>query len=185
MAVLGLIASRDSSFPPKPDWAPTARYYALELYTQHFGERLVRSTSQSATFNSEAVGVVEAVRNVPELDVVSSLSGDGRQLFIMVVNRNFDDAIDASIDLRGFAPSGSGTAWTLNGTGVDANTGTKPLDIPGVKWGKQMEDPKQHRFARGGPGEVTLTSSPVSNVSQRFTYRFPAHSATSIMLTRQ
>lgn len=184
MAVLGLIASRNADFPPRPDWIPTARYYALQLYTRHFGDKVVSSTATGPTFNSEAVGLMQAVRDVPVLDVVASLSDDGRQLYILGINRSFDDPVDAALEVRGFTPGSSGVAWTLNGTGIDANTGTKPLEIPGVKWGRQAEDPQHHRFARGAMSEVTLQSSPVANTGARFRYRFPAHSATSIVLSR-
>jgi alpha-N-arabinofuranosidase len=182
-SVLGWISSRNGKFPPSPDWAPTARYYALQLYTRHFGDRLVASKVSGPTYDSEAVGLIDAVQNVPYLDVVSSLSPDGRSLYIMAINKHFDSAIDASLSVRGFQPASLATAWTLTGIGIDANTGTTVIQVPGLHWGRQAEDPQNPRFYKGSPGEVTLSSSNVSGIGPQFTYRFPAHSVTSLMLT--
>ncbi len=179
LAVLGLIGSRNGQFPPQPDWIPTARYYALQLYAKHFGETLVRSSTQSPTFNAEAIGLVDAVNNAPLVECVSSLSADGRTLYLMLINKDFDRPADVNI---GFEPAANGSAWTLNGTAIDANTGTTPLRIPGVNWGRQTEE---SRFSRGSMTEVTLQQSSVGNASRQFTYRSSAHSVTSLVLTRK
>ena len=71
------------------------------------------------------------------------------------------------------------------GTGIDANPGTKPVRIPGLIWGKQMEDPMNPRYSKGGPGEITFSSSSVSGLKSQFSYTFPAHSVTSLVLSRR
>jgi alpha-L-arabinofuranosidase len=185
LSVLGWIGSTDGRFPPHPAWAPTARYFAFQVYTHHFGEQLVWSKATGPTYDCDAVGLVDAVRGVPYLDIVSSLSSDGRKLYIIAINKHFDSAIEASIALRGFQPISSGTAWTLTGTGIDANTGTTPLKVPGLAWGKQTEDQQNPRFSKGGSGEVTLSPSDVTDLRMQFTYRFPPHSVTSLVLTRE
>lgn len=182
VSVLGWIGSRDGRVPPVPDWAPTARYFAFQLYTRHFGEQLLRSKAAGPGYDSEAVGLIDAVKDVPYLDVVSSISSDGRKLYIMAINKHFDSAIEADIGLRSFQPASSGTAWTLTGTGIDANTGTTALK--GLLRGKGIEDQQNPRFSKGGAGEVTLSSSEVAGIKSRFAYRFPAHSVTSLELTR-
>ena len=185
-SVLGWLGSLDGSFPPpRPDWAPTARYFAFQLFTRHFGEQLVQSQATGPTFDSQAVGLTEAVKGAPYVEVVSSLSADGRQLFVIVINKHFDNPVEASIKIKGFAPAKSGTAWTLSGTGIDANTGTTVLKVPGLMWGKQVEDSRHRRFNKGGPGEVTLISSPIGVLGSNFTYRFDPRSVTSLVLTRQ
>jgi len=182
VSVLGWIGSRDGRVPPVPDWTPTARYFAFQLFTRHFGEQLLRSQAVSPTYDSEAVGLIDAVKDVPYLDIVSSLSSDGRKLYIIAINKHFDSAIKADIGLRSFQPASSGTAWTLTGTGIDANTGTTALQ--GLLHGKGTEDQQNPRFSKGGTGEVTLSSSEVTGVKNRFAYRFPPHSVTSLELTR-
>lgn len=183
MSVLGWIGSRNGKFPPNPDWAATARYYAFQLYTQHFGDQLVSSRTTSPTYDSQAIGLIDAVRDVPYIDIVSSLSTDGRTLYIMAVNKHFNSAIETSIALRGFNPKIRGNAWTLTGTAIDAHTGTTPLQIPGFGWARQATDKHNSRFDKGGTDEIKLSSSSVENVGLQFTYRFPPHSVTSLILT--
>ena len=163
----------------------TARALAFQMFTRHFGERVVRSRSNGPTFDSETAGITEAVHGAPLLDVVSSLSADGRQLFILAINKDFDQAIDGTISLKGFRPAAQGTAWTLNGAGIDAHLGSTVIQVPGLVWGKQIEDSGHQRFSKGGPGEVSLVSAPLRGAADGFTYRFPAHSVTSLVLTRQ
>ncbi len=184
-SVYGAIGSRNTDFPPHHDWIPTARYYAFQLYTQHFGSRLLKTSTDVPTFDTQTVGYTEGITGVPYLDVVSSLSDDGRQLYILAVNKDFDRPIDAAISLPGFKPAKHATAWTLNGTGLDANTGTGIIQAPGLHVPRQQEDPTNPRFYKGGEGEITFGSSPLDVVGAKFTYRFPAHSVTSLVLTRQ
>jgi alpha-N-arabinofuranosidase len=184
-SVLGWLSSVNGNFPPNPEWAMTARALAFQMFTRHFGERLVRTRSNGPTFDSETVGITEAVHGAPLLDVVSSVSTDGRQLYILAINKDFDQAIDGTIGLKGFKPTGQGTAWTLNGAGIDAHLGSTVIRVPGLVWGKQVEDTGHQRFGKGGPGEVTLVSAPIRVAADSFGYRFPAHSITSLVLTRQ
>jgi alpha-L-arabinofuranosidase len=180
----GWIGSSNGDFPPHPEWTPTARYYALQLFSRHFGDQLIRSTTDSPTYDVSAVASVDSARAVPYLDVLSALSSDGRLLYVLGINKHFDDTIETTITLRGFEPASTATAWTLNGTGIDANTGTTPLRLPGLTWGRQAEDDENPRFYKGGPGEIRFSSSAVNRLSHTFTYRFPPHSATSLVLTR-
>lgn len=185
MSVLGWIGSKNGEFPPRPDWTPTARYHAFQLFTRHFGEQLVRSDADAPSFDSEAVGIIDAVKDVPYLDIVSSLSADGDRLYVMAINKHFDSSIETTIQLQDFEPGARATAWTLTGTGIDAHTGTTPLRVPGIGWAKQVEDKQDRRFSKGGANEITLTSSEVSQVARQFKYNFPPHSVTSLVLTRR
>jgi hypothetical protein len=164
--------------PQEGQFAPTAPYYALQMYTRHFGETLVESSSTSPTYDSIAVGMADRVIDVPYLDVVSSLSGDGKTLYLLAINKHFDEPIRAKIALDGFKPDGGGSVWTLNGTGIDANTGTR---LPrGPEYGRPIEAQPNPRFSKGGPGEVTLSSQPLQGASAAFEFTFPAHSVTSL-----
>jgi len=162
------------------EWITTAPYYALQLYTRHFGSVLVSSNTQVAGYNSQPVGLVGAASNVPYLDIVASRGSDGRTLYVMGINKNFDQPVKAQIAIAGRTVSGEATAWTLNGTGVDANTGTRPFEAPGVRWAKQEADSANPRFNSGGDNEITFRSSPVPGIKSKFEYTFPAHSVTSL-----
>ena len=178
ISVLGSIGSTSGS--PTPEWAPTARYYALQLFSRYFGDQLVTSSSEGPTFDSRAVGIIDAVRDVPYLDIVSSLSDDGQRLYILVVNKHFDDPIAARITLQQFLPAATATAWTLGGRDIGSHTGTRPLE--GLPIEKQVD---ARGYSEGKAGAVTFTSSPVEGVGEQFTYSFPAHSVTSLVLTRR
>ena len=166
---IGWIGKRDDS------WIPNAQYLALQMFTRHFGYWRVLSYYGSPSFDSTLVGIFEPETKVPTLDVLVSLDEERRTLFLMVINKHFDLPADAVIDLGSFRPAGHGTAWMLNGTGIDANTGTAIGD-----WGVPAQDEKNPRFLLGDPTEVAISSQPVYGIRKEFRYRFPAHSITSI-----
>ena len=161
-------------------WAPKAPYYALQLYTHHFGSVVVASKTQAPNYDSQPAGLVDALSNVPYLDVISSRSEDRRTIYIMAVNKHFDSPIQGRISISGRRPASSGIAWTLNGTGIDANTGTQLFQAPQTHWGEQVADEINPRFQLGGPNEVTVRSQSLSGVGASFVYTFPAHSVTAI-----
>jgi len=160
---------------------PTGPYYASQMYTRHFGSKLVSSSSESPTYTSESVGIVDRMYQVPYLDVIASKSDDGRKLYVLVVNKHFDKPIKARIDVQGFRPAG-GAAWVLNGKGVDSNTGTAPPNIGGVKWARQAVDEVGRQFDRGAPEELGIRRVAIAGVGPNFEYEFPAHSIVSLEL---
>ncbi|HBY62311.1 MAG TPA: hypothetical protein DEH78_21015 [Solibacterales bacterium] len=162
--------------PGDNQWAPKAPYFAFQMFTKHFGPVLVRSTTESPTYDTPEVGMVGAVSGVPYLETVSSRSDDGQTLYVLVINKHLDSEIRGKVSLSGFQPQG-GTAWMLTGSAIDANTGTKL--VRGVQWGKQVE---LARMNKGGPGEVTLRSQPVNVAAAEFEYAFPKHSVTCLEL---
>ncbi|MCP4589403.1 MAG: hypothetical protein GY842_01535 [bacterium] len=166
------------------EYIPKAPYLALQLYTQHFGDSLVRSVTKSPEYESAPVGLISRVRNVPYLDVVASLGDDGGSLCVMGINKHFDRSIVATIRITGFAPSPEGQAWVLRGTGIDAHTGTQLPQIPGLEWGRQSAAQPNPRFEQGGPGEVSIRWGRFSGVALSFKYTFPAHSVTALQMRR-
>jgi len=69
-------------------------------------------------------------------------------------------------------------AWTLNGKAVDANTGTQLTGDYAV----QAVAETNGRFNLDGPGEIWVTSAPISVSGASLQYDFPAHSVTAIEL---
>ena len=184
VSFLGWIGSSSGKFPPEPHWTPTPRYYALQLFTRHFGTRVIETQVQVPAFDSQTVGLIDAIRGVPFLEVVSSLSADGRTLYLIGINKSFDSAIEARVSMKGFLPGATASAWVLNGTGIDANTGTRIVDVPGLRLPAPAQDSENPRFQRGGSSEVTLSEARVTSAGRDFTYVFPAHSVTSLALDR-
>jgi alpha-L-arabinofuranosidase len=161
---------------------PKASYFALQMYTTHFGQLLVDSTTVGPTYTNEQVGRVTAIPGVPYLETVSSLSGDRRTLYLMVINKNLKQAIPAKLRFEGFSAQPKATVWQLNGTAIDANTGTQMAQNAKVKWGRQAS---VARFGQGGPGEVRVEESTLQIGDGRFNYEFPAHSVTAIEIHRR
>jgi alpha-N-arabinofuranosidase len=175
----GWIGKREGRFHP------TAPYMAMKLYTQHFGTRLVEAETRVEGYDTQAVGWVDAVKDVPYLDVVASLGEDGSTLYLIAVNKDFERDARARIMIEGFAVAPAATAWILNGTGIDAHTGTDVLKVPGIKWARQAEDTVHPRYHEGAPDEVWLRESAVGDLSEEFDYVFPAHSVTALQLKRK
>lgn len=174
---MGMIGMREGQFTPKPS------YYVFEMYTHHFGDRLIASSTESPTFDSfTSIGRVGAVRNVPYLDVVASLSADRKMLYLMVVNKQFDEQIPAKAKLNGCEPKGNATVWTLDGTAIDANTGTELFQGAGVRWASEASE---SRFDKGGPNEISLHSTILNIAAPIFEYTFPPHSLTSLEIPCQ
>jgi alpha-N-arabinofuranosidase len=160
------------------NWIPNAPYFAFQLYTQHFGNVLVDSTTEVPGYRSRAVGWVDSVSNVPYLAVLASRSTDRKKLYLMAVNRNFDQDIPTTIQIHDAKPRGRGIAWILTGSGIDANTGT---ELPkGAAWARQAEDDRNPRFDKGQPNEIVVKSEEVSGIGPRFDYVVPKHSVISL-----
>jgi alpha-N-arabinofuranosidase len=154
-----------------------APYYVLRLFTNYFGPLLVATNTQCPGYDTRTIGWAEAVQNAPYLDVVSSLSDDQLTLYVIAVNKHFDRGISAEIHLPTFFPDGTGTAWTLSGTALDANTGTDGGSIA-----PQAVAAPDGRFNQGGPGEITLTQADLKVSGNRFLYEFPARSVTALVI---
>ncbi|MEE9296820.1 MAG: alpha-L-arabinofuranosidase C-terminal domain-containing protein [Phycisphaerae bacterium] len=173
-AFMGWIGKRDGQHLAK------APYYALQMYTAHFGSVLIRSSTRCPTYDSPAMGIMEGVDRVPYLDVVAGKSDDGKTLYVMAINKHFDRPIRATIELAGFEPARRGVAWTLTGSAVDANTGTQLPRVPGLRWARQASLESNGRFHDGGPEEVTLSWARIDDVRKRFDYSFGPLSVTSL-----
>lgn len=184
MSIMCWVCSRDSSFPPRPVWTQTAEAMAFQLIRSSLGTQLVSSVVNSPKYDSPAIGMISPVAGVPYLEVLSTLSADGRTLSLIVINKHIDQPIQTTLSLAGFLPATLGVVSTLRGTGIDANTGTSPLQVPGVYWGYQASDPVNPQFYNGGPGQVSIATNSVAAQSS-FSYQFPARSITALRLTRR
>jgi alpha-N-arabinofuranosidase len=164
------------------DGTPKPSYLALSLYTRHFGSRLTATSVDSPTFDAAAAGVVSEVRGVPWVDVVSSLSSDGKWLYLIAVNKHFTAPATAEIAIEGFKPSASGREWVLTGNGVDANNGPDLPDLPGLKWATQAQLERNPQFYNGARGRVRMTESKVEHASSHMKLVLPPLSAVAVEL---
>ncbi|MGH9665106.1 MAG: hypothetical protein ACRD9L_11840, partial [Bryobacteraceae bacterium] len=135
--------------------------------------------TQSPAYDTRSIGWAEAVQKVPYLDVISSVDDTRGTLYIIAINKHFDRAIQASIDIGGFSANGQATAWTLNGAAIDANTGTEVLG--GGIAPQAVADP-DGQFNNGGPGQIWVNSANVNLSGSFLQYEFPAHSITALVI---
>jgi alpha-N-arabinofuranosidase len=163
---------------------PKPSYYALQMYSRHFGNTLVSSTSTSPTFNTSAVGMADGVKGAPYLEVVSSLSADKSKLFVIVINKHFSASMKTKISVKGFIPKPAGKAWVLTGPSLDANNGNDLIQWPGIVWAEQAQAPVNPAFKTGKPGTVVTKQTPLKGAGKSFTYTFPPMSVTSLEMVR-
>jgi alpha-N-arabinofuranosidase len=170
----GWIGIRENAYIAKPV------ALALQMFTKHFGSRMVASTVTVPGYESRSLGLVDAVKNVPYLDLLCSLDESGENLYVMAINKHFDRDIQTSIDLGKYEATGVAKVWTLNGTGVDANPGT---ELPTyTTWAQQTGFEPASRIDMGGPGEVTIAPDEIAFSGSYIGYQFPAHSVTSLVI---
>jgi hypothetical protein len=123
---------------------------------------------------------VDAAGPVPYLDVLATVTADGKNLYVIAINRHFDRSVRTRVNLRNFNPLGTASVKTLAGTGLDANTGTSLPDIAG--WAQQVSVAPYLRFPYGSPTEVDITTSTLSGIGSGFEYVFPPASVTMLVL---
>jgi alpha-N-arabinofuranosidase len=173
---MGWIGIRNGAYAPK------ASLLAFQMFRSYFGTNLVSTTTVSPTYDSPTIGWVDAAGPVSFLDVVTSRSSDSKTLYVMGINKHFDRDITAHIHIQNFTMNGRATVYTLNGTAPDANTGTQLPSYPGLTWATQAVIGPFSRFQNGGPLEVSISSSSLTNLTSDFDFVFRAHSVTSIAL---
>ncbi len=58
--------------------------------------------------------------NIPYLAVNASKSADEQTVYLMIINKNLEESMQATIELKDFTPEQKGLAWILNGPNVEA-----------------------------------------------------------------
>ncbi|MCX5679679.1 MAG: hypothetical protein NTZ95_03355 [Candidatus Omnitrophica bacterium] len=132
-------------------------YYVYRMYHEHFGDKLLRSDIYSDSYAFKeyiffSKDILNEIREgqsnlsikrkvnieiddkeksmfVPYLSVVASRDTHGNKVHLMVVNKNMDDQVTATIELKDFIPTGAGNVWILNGPSFDATNEVKHDNI--------------------------------------------------------
>lgn len=127
-------------------------YYVYPMLKRYFGDQMVSSSSSdNQNFTIWA----------------SKRTGVNNKLYLMVINKNQTQNLSATIQLSGFAPESTASAWVLNTPAIDSLTGA---NINGVQVAADGTLP-------------SIPGNPITGVSNSFTRTFPAHSITMIELT--
>ena len=136
-------------------------YYPFVMYSRLTGRYRLHTELSCETFSSARLGGIPAMGRVPVLDASATLSAEGRNLTLFVINRHISDEVAADIDVRGFTPAEKVEIQCYSGPDVNAVNSYGDDERVGLKsW-----------------------SADAGDVLPR--YRFPAHSATAIVLTRK
>lgn len=155
---------------------PRASYYALQLFTRHFGTTLVPSSADGPVFDAPALGYGGDIQDVPYVLVLASRSGDGKKLYVMAINRNLAADMPVEVTVKGFAPKAAGTAWRLAGKAMDAHNGCDNFTPPGMTWAKQARAEGSPAFEEWKAGSVTLEGRAFGGFGGTFRDRLPKHS---------
>ncbi|MHB1001083.1 MAG: alpha-L-arabinofuranosidase C-terminal domain-containing protein [Armatimonadota bacterium] len=164
---------------------PKPSYYALQMYTKHFGDKVVQTSVNSPTYTSKGVAQIDAVKDAPYLEAISSLSPDKSKLYVIVINKHFTSPVKVALNLNRFTPKPIGKAWVLTAPSLDANNGKDLIDYPGLNWAKQIHAPVNSMFESGKPGTVVTKQTELKGASGKFEYTFPPISITCLEMTRK
>lgn len=81
-------------------------YYVFQLYTVVKGDTVLPTTNDSGTYSvKNGVRPLDEVGNVPYIDVVATLSTDGKTLTLLCINRNLERDIPTRFDLASLRAS--------------------------------------------------------------------------------
>lgn len=94
---------------------PKVPYYALQLFSRHFGTKLVKSgVTGGKTYDTPALGIMSEEKNVPEVTAVAALNGKEDHLFVNLINRSWSEAHYVKLNINGFAGvKGETDGWLL------------------------------------------------------------------------
>ena len=127
----------------------TPEYFASLVYREHIGANVLATTAQSPTVSFNP--------GLPALDAIATLSADGKKIYVGVVNRSEDRAINTSVRLKGWAAQAESVqAFEVNG---ESKVAANPF---------------------GDATKVNIQTKPATVDGSTITYQFPPHSVTVI-----
>jgi alpha-L-arabinofuranosidase len=130
----------------------TPTYLVIRLYNEHLGRDRLATRVVSPTFDTSKEGT-----RIPVLDVVSSRSADGRQLFVKAVNTSHDRTLKTRLEVAGAIVGANGTMQIVTGASLAVANSFQT------------------------PNAVTVRSSSVRS-GARFTVDLPPHSVSVLTL---
>jgi alpha-N-arabinofuranosidase len=136
----------------------TPIYLANKLYLEHSGTVSLRTEVESPAFDVQGLGFMPPRQGVHYIDAAATMDEAAERLYLSVVNRHRQEPCEVRIEVEGSTVGLEGAGHQLNGpSGLSGNSITNP-DVVRIE-----------------PVEPFLAGN-------RFTYTFPAHSATVLEL---
>jgi alpha-N-arabinofuranosidase len=136
----------------------TPVYLANRLYAEHTGSLSVETETASPTFAAPAEAFLPTRSTARYVDAQATVDEAGRRLFLAVVNRHRSEPVEVQVEIEGAAVELQGEGHELNG--------------PSALSGNSITN----------PGVVTIEAVTPFLAGGRFSYTFPAHSATVLEL---
>ncbi len=106
---------------------PKVPYWVLALYANNTGSTRLSAKMQSPTYDTQAIGIMMAEKQVPELTAVASKSEDGTKLYINFVNRSMTTNYPVQLDLKNAQMQGKARLLSVKANEMTAHNGR---DIP-------------------------------------------------------
>jgi alpha-N-arabinofuranosidase len=154
--------------------APKVPYYAIAMYTQHFGTQLIGATlTGAATYSAPSVGAAAAATGVPEVTAIASLDASGQHLYVNFVNRSWSTTYTATDALGGFNAV-SATEWSISSPGVTDNNGP---DMP--SW-VPTTDYVEPALSAGFTGPISIVQTAIGPTAR---VSLPPHSIVTVEYT--
>jgi hypothetical protein len=157
-------------------------YWALYLWTHYFGSTLLSSDVRCGTFDIPSPqgddwpkdGIlwsrIAAQDRIPLLAAHSSLSADGKTLYLMAVNRDLANDLETTVRIDGFVPQSSADVHALT---TDVRPASRRLQDLMTVWDSNNED---------RPDTVKIRDSRLDGTGPTFRWTIPAHSAVALVL---
>ncbi len=106
------------------DHQPKVPYYAVQMFSKHFGDLLVESDIKCGYYSTKKIGLVKSMKNVPELSVLSSVNDAGNRLFVNIISRCWDKTYRVLFHIKGFdVKTSRADVWELSGKKAVSNNG--------------------------------------------------------------
>jgi alpha-N-arabinofuranosidase len=131
----------------------TPTYLVNRLYANHLGNQRLATTVESPTFDSSREGMA-----VPYLDVATSRSADGREIYIKAVNTDAERSLRTRVNLRGVQVTPEATIETVNGESLEASNSFRT---------PEAVTSKTQQLVAGESFEVELPKHSVSVITLR------------------
>lgn len=106
----------------------TPTYLANQLYASRLGRQRLGIQVKGPTFDSSSEG-----KNIPYLDVVVSLSEDGKQIFVKAVNTNLANALRTTIKVDGAKIGSVARFDVLNAASLEASNSFETPNAVAIK----------------------------------------------------
>lgn len=151
----GILAYEDRDAQYKPNQEMPI-FYVFQLMRSKFGEVMIECSYEESSLHLYA-----------SLD---RKKNPGR-LTLLGINRESTFNLRSLIKISGFSPQTTANVWILNGDGIDLSTG---ININGVR----LEEIDATQMDKITPGRIV-------NVSDSFSYTFPAHSIVMMQLSSE